>query len=488
MVAPQRSPAAVADRPNVILIIADDVSWDDLGCYGNASARTPHIDRLADRGRRFDHAYLTASSCSPSRASIVTGRYPHNLGGASELHLPIAAHLPWFPRLLRDAGYFTGLVGKNHMVADSPAAGSHPQPNPFDLVESGKAQGNSGGHATWVDALRHRPQGKPFFFWFAAYDAHRDWDGDAEWRDAQYGPTHDPLHVRVPAAMIDDLPTRADLASFQNEVTRFDHFVGEVIRELELQSILDTTCVIVMADNGRPFPRAKTRLHDAGMKTPFVVHWPDAIRSPGVATTSLISAIDIAPTILAAAGITPPVTMQGVSFLPLLHEPMATVRRHAFSEHNWHDYEAHGRAVRSEGYLYIRNRRPALGWEGPADSVGSAAHRSLLSARIAGELSPVQADVLVAPRPAEELYRTNDDPEQIRNLVDDPAHAGAVARLRRLLDDWIETTHDSCPEAISRDAYDRQTGRALEIPSDAYRGTPPGSDRDAAAVDAPGPR
>ncbi len=106
---------SATDRPHMLLIIADDVSWDDLGCYGNSFARTPNIDSLAKSGRRFDQAYLTASSCSPSRSSIITGRYPHNNGKASELHQPIAAHLPWFPQLLRDAGYFTAIVGKPYV-------------------------------------------------------------------------------------------------------------------------------------------------------------------------------------------------------------------------------------------------------------------------------------------------------------------------------------------------------------------------------------
>jgi hypothetical protein len=137
--APRNAAAAEAgQRPNVILFIADDVSWDDLGCTGNTAARTPHIDRLAANGRRFDAAYLTASSCSPSRSSIVTGRYPHNNGRASELHQPIAAHLPWFPRLLRDAGYYTALSGKHHMTFEAPAAGEAPQPAPFDHVDTGR--------------------------------------------------------------------------------------------------------------------------------------------------------------------------------------------------------------------------------------------------------------------------------------------------------------------------------------------------------------
>ena len=245
---------APANRPNIILFIADDISWDDLGCTGNPTARTPHIDRLAANGRRFDAAYLTASSCSPSRSSIITGRYPHNNGRASELHQPIAAHLPWFPRLLREAGYYTVLSGKHHMTSEPPVAGELPQPAAFDSVDTGKVPGNGGGHANWVKGVQERPKEKPFFCWFASNDAHRDWDGDVDWRPESYGAKHAAAAVRVPPFLRDDAATRDDLASYHNEVTRFDHYIGEVVAALEKEGALANTLILIMADNGRPFP------------------------------------------------------------------------------------------------------------------------------------------------------------------------------------------------------------------------------------------
>lgn len=173
--------SAPNNRPNVILFIADDVSWDDRGCTGNLAARTPHIDGLAANGGSFDAAYLTASSCSPSRSSIITGRYPHNKCSGAQLHEPIAAHLPWFPCLLRDAGYYTALSGKHHMTFEAAAAGESPQPAPFGHVDTVKIAGYSGGHGSWVKVVQERPKDQPFF-WFASLDAHRDWDGDVEWQ------------------------------------------------------------------------------------------------------------------------------------------------------------------------------------------------------------------------------------------------------------------------------------------------------------------
>ena len=477
--------ARAAEKPNVIFFIADDVSWNDYGCYGNEAARTPHIDALAANGLRFNHAYLTASSCSPSRSSIITGRYPHNNGKAAELHLPIAGNLPWFPELLREAGYYTALSGKHHMTSTKGPEGET-RPKPFDHVDGGRAKGNSGGHANWVTVTKDRPKDKPFFFWFAAYDAHRDWDGDKQWDDDRYGPMHKPADVIVPPFLVDDEETRQDLASYYNEVTRFDHYIGEVVAELKSQGELDNTLIFVLADNGRPFPRAKTRIHDSGMKTALVAHWPAGIKTSGRASDSLVSVIDLAPTVLDVAGLKPAETMQGVSLQPLLARTATQVRKFAFSEHNWHDYEAHGRGVRGDGFLLIKNFRPYQAWQGPADSVRSPSHASLEAKRDAKKLTPAQSDVFLAPRPAVELYDLRGDPHQLTNLVGRPDYNIQRALLSQTLDRWMEETHDSVPEEISHDSFDRETGKALGVKD--YRKTTPGEDKGATKVNRPGPR
>lgn len=478
--------ADAAERPNLVVFIADDIGWEDYGCYGNKSARTPNIDRLAATGRRYSQAFLTASSCSPSRSSIITGRYPHNLGPAAELHQSISPNIPWVSTELMKHGYYTALVGKNHMSVDF-ASSKPPFAKRWDLVEKGTVPGNSSGGAKWVETLHNRPPEKPFFFWLAAVDAHRGWDADQQWNESLYGPKHRPEDVIVPPYLVDDDATRNDLASYYNEITRFDFYVGEMMRALEAAKLLDNTLVFVLADNGRPFPRAKTRLHDSGMKTGLIAHWPARIKRPGTACESLVSSIDITSTLVDAAGIPPLASMQGVSLVPTFEDPAATVRRYAFSEHNWHDYEAHGRAVRADGYLYIRNQRPQTAWQGPADSVASPSYRSLLAARGAKKLTPAQQDVFLAPRPVEELYFTADDPLQLENLATSPAQAATKERLSRVLDQWIEQTGDAVPADLSPDGYDRDTGRPL-MKGPPARGTWPGKPRDAHLLNDPGPR
>lgn len=481
--------AAAADRPNVIFIIGDDISWDDFGCYGNPSARTPHIDRLARNGIRFTQAFLTASSCSPSRCSIATGRYPHNNGTASELHRPIAWHLPVFSGELRASGYHTALSGKDHMPQEKAPAGESAPPVRYDAVDDGQVPGNHGGHGRWEKHLRDRPRDRPFFFWFASMDAHRAWDGDAEWDAAAYGPKHDPATMRVPPFLVDDPATRSDLASHANEVTRLDHFVGRVVAELERQGVLRQTLIIVTADNGRPFPRAKTRLHDSGMQAPLVFHWPDGIQKPGAVRTGLVSSIDLGPTILDVAGAPRLPTFQGVSLRPMLAQPDAIVRQLAFSEHNWHDYAANARSVRDGRYLYILNLQPAEAWQGPADSVRSPSHASLQSAEAAHRLTVAQQDVFLAPRPREELYLVTEDANQLTNLAGDARHADALRRLRVVMEQWRDQTGDSVPADPSRDGFDRRTGERLFAGRDtSYYRSPAGADRKADRINQPGPR
>ncbi|QGJ70103.1 N-sulfoglucosamine sulfohydrolase [Planctomycetales bacterium 10988] len=469
--------AAADDRPNFILFIADDVSWNDLSCYGSPNARTPEIDAIAANGMQFEEAYLTASSCSPSRSSIITGRYPHNNGEAAELHRPISAHIPAFPGVLRDKGYYTALAGKDHMTWKKPESKRNVPTEPFVKKYGTSVPGNNGGEGYWLDALHDCPKDQPFFLWLASTDAHRDWGAELQWDEEEYGPRCEPGDVDVPPYLVDTLWTRIDLACYYNEVRRFDHFVGKTVKELEKMNLADNTYLIILADNGRPFPRAKTRLHDSGMKTYFIMAGPKV--QSGSKTSALTSVIDIAPTVMELAGVKEPKTLQGRSLLPVLQDPSQSIRPLAFSEHNWHDYEAHGRSVRDGRYLLIRNFRPNLAWQGPADSVRSVSFRDLVEASLnrRKKLTLAQKDVLLAPRPEVELYDTSNDPYQTDNLAGSAEFADIEQRLTQALDHWMEATDDSVPEVVSPDQFDRETGNRISPRVDYV--DPPGADRDA---------
>lgn len=430
--------------PNFIIFIADDMAWDDCGAYGHPSIRTPHIDQLAAEGMRFDRAYLTCSSCSPSRCSILTGRYPHSTQ-AGELHLPLPPDQTLFTQALKQAGYWTAAVGKWHLgeaVADHVdfRAGSNPE-------KMGEA---------WVSALQSRPQDKPFFLWAAHSDPHRGY------RPGAVEPGHTSESVRVPAFLPDVPAVRDDLALYYDEISRFDAHVGQVLAEIAHQGIAHNTFVLVMSDNGRPFPYCKTRVHVPGTRTPFVVRWPDAVPA-GQVSTSLVSAVDIAPTILDLAGVPLLDSFQGHSFADILEDPENSVRKYAFAEHNWHDYRAFERATYDRDYCYVRNWLPEIAGTPPADAVKSPTFEAMLGLHAAGKLTEIQRECLITPRPTEFLFNVAADPDCLNNLADHPDSAAKLNELRNALEQWQTETNDQFPgvDALTPDGFDRTSGNRI---------------------------
>ncbi len=473
----QKKPAA--PPPNIIYIIGDDISAEDIGCYGNAKIRTPNIDRMAREGMKFTNFYLTASSCSPSRTSILSGRYPHNTGSA-ELHTALPAHLEYFPELMKRSGYYTAHSGKFHEGPNTRRA--------YDLMVNDRKEVGEGGEEAWLGILKNRPKEKPFFFWFASFDAHRPWSSAENLSEVEDPQLHDPAKdVKIPPQLLDTPDTRTDLASYYNEISRLDHYLGELQKELERQGIADNTIIVFMADNGRPFSGSKTRVYDTGMRTPFVVKWPKGISKPGTVSESMVSAIDIAPTLLQAAQAGPSKTTQGVSFLDLFKNPKKPFRNYVFSEHNWHDFEAHERAVRTKNYLYIRNERPDLANQGPLDAIKSPSAHDLILARKKGNLTPIQEDIFRAPRPSEEFFDVRKDFIQEKNLTDDPAYATEVEKLRKVLKQWQAETGDTVPDRLTPDWYHRETGKPLAAQKQSLRGEMPGAAEDATRIEAKGP-
>ena len=226
--------------------------------------------------------------------------------------MPLPADQVVLTSLLRQKGYYTAAAGKWHL---GKAARKH-----FDHIVGGRPSGCE----HWLETLRGRPPEKPFFLWLAAIDAHRPYESDA------IEQPHDVTDVVVPPYLPDVPETRRDLALYYDEVARLDHYLGQIMQELRETGIADHTFVLFMADNGRPFPRSKTTLYDSGIRTPFVVCYPEKIRANTICN-NLVSSIDIAPTILQLAGVEIPSCMQGKSFVSMLTDPSATVRDYVFA-------------------------------------------------------------------------------------------------------------------------------------------------------------
>ncbi len=432
-----------AERPNFIVVIGDDISQEDFGCYGHPNIHTPNVDKLAEEGIRFDYAFLTASSCSPSRISILSGRYPHNTG-AQHLHLPLAADAKTIAKQFLDAGYYTAQAGKWHFGEE---INDH-----FHRREAGKPSGSE----FWMDVLKERPKDKPFFMWLASSDAHRTWSA----QDIPNPHTID--DVIVPPFLLDTPEFREDFAQYYNEVSRLDSNLGMVRKELERQGVADNTMIIFMADNGRPYARCKNTNYDSGLKTPFVVIYPPITdRNKGRVAKGLVSSIDIAPTMMDIAGLDTPSSFQGISFKPILKNPKKQVRKEVFGEKNWHDFQGHERSIRTDEYLYIRNSFPELELVPAADCWKDGQYAAILKLDAKGKLPP-NFDWVGKHRPAELLFEVGKDPQQLRDLSSNPEYTHILNQMRLRLDDWVEETVDVVPTNPVPDFFSRSDGSRLD--------------------------
>jgi arylsulfatase len=447
--------------PNFIFIITDDISAEDLGLYGNEAIETPNLDKIAQEGLIFDNAYLTTSSCSPSRNSIITGRYPHNMG-APEIHVELPEDQQTFIQALQQNGYHTVLSGKNHMAP----------PKQLGFEEHSDSQPS--GSESWIRHLKERPKDTPFFFWFASHDAHREWQINGKAKE------YSPNDAWVPPYMYDGPRTRKDLANYYHEVSRSDYYAGLIMDELESQGILDNTYFIYLSDNGRPFPRSKTYLYRNGIRTPLIIRGPEV--EPGQ-TESLVSSIDLAPTILDLAGIEKPETIQGVSFREILSDHDTIIRDVAFAERNWHRYSMHERMVRMGDWIYIRNNWPnKRNLSGESDPHRFPAAQELWDMHDKGEISPEQALITRLPQPAEQLYNIKNDPYNLNNVVYESENREVLSQMRILLMKWTNQTGDNIPDAPTPHKATME-GKLLEW----ERGEMPGEATNASQINHPGP-
>lgn len=448
-----QEPGAASDTtaapPNIVVFIADDAGWNDSGAYGNTAIETPHIDRLAAEGLKVERAFLTIAQCSPSRISILTGLYPHQ-SGAEDLHMPLPEDRRIVPSYLQEAGYFTGHMKKTHYGEHANA-----QFNWYDAVEAR-------GFAEAMGDFLNEAGRRPFFLWVGFSDPHRAYGEAPE--------VHEAAEVRhVPAQLVDDAATRADLARYYDEIARMDGNIGQMLDTLAARGLRENTLVVYLSDNGMPFPRAKGTAYDAGIRTPLVFSWPAVIDSGAVYDSGLVSALDLAPTWLDLAGVAVPDQMEGESLRGLLVSPGSHEgRAYVFAERNWHDCDEHIRAVRTERYKLIRNEAyTALPLCTAADIGGSPSWHSLLRLKEEGKLTPEQRRLFEAPRARVELYDLEEDPGEFVNLASDPAHSEVLRELATVLETWMEETGDFPATVRLRDDHtDRITGARFgdEVP------------------------
>ncbi|WP_215224760.1 sulfatase family protein [Echinicola shivajiensis] len=438
------------EKTNVIVFIADDLGWEDIGVYGNPSVHTPNMDRLAKEGMMFNRFFLTASSCSPSRSSILTGLYPHSTG-AMNLHENMSPDVPLLVEPLKQVGYFNMLVGKSHGTNNKDVLGK------FDYVDKVNwarpwEMGNM-----WLRALENRPKDQPFFLWAASIDPHRPFG------QGEYPYFHDPDSIMLPSYYPDLPEIRKELAEYYDEISRFDHHIGMVLDQLEKEGILENTLIIVLSDNGRAFSQAKTRINSPGLKSPLIIRYPKMIHA-GSECNALVSAVDLSPTILDFVNTAELPGAQGKSFLSLLKGEKDVFREYAYGEHNWHSLKAFERVVITDDYMMIKNWLPEFEASGPGDVVREPSYQAMRKLFEQGGLAEKFSDSFISPRPAMELFDLNKDPLTLYNLAGLSAYQTELKSLVAELEKWMKNTGDEFPgeAALKGDLIDRRSGQKLD--------------------------
>jgi N-sulfoglucosamine sulfohydrolase len=433
--------SANAAPRNVVVVVADDLGLQ-LGCYGDQAAKTPHLDALAAEGTRFDFAFCTTASCSPSRSVILTGLYNHANGQYGLAH---AAHhfvtqpfVKSLPALLGQAGYRTCSIGKVHVLPDELYRFGH-------YANEGVSGGrNAVRMAENAEKFLRDDDPRPFFLYFCPTDPHRAKRGFANGTNypGVKPESFDPATIPVPHFLPDRPEVRAELADYYQSVSRVDQGVGRLVAALKQTGHYDDTLILFLSDNGSPFPGAKTTLYEAGTRLPLLVRAPE-MKSPGGVSRALVNWADLVPTILEFTGAkAPDYPLHGRSFLSILNDADPPGWDETMGSHTFHEVTMYYpmRSLRTRKYHYILNLAHELPFPFASDLFGSATWQGVLERK-----DPQYGSRTVAAyvhRPRHELYDLEADPREIVNLADRPESAQILADFQQKLRDWQEKTGD----------------------------------------------
>jgi N-sulfoglucosamine sulfohydrolase len=417
----------MSSRPNILLLISHDLGTH-VGPYGFESDATPVLNGLAAEGLTLDRHFVTSPGCSQSRSSLVTGRYPHANGqfGLSHLGWTVNRDEELLPAVLRSNGYRTAMFGIWHL-AEWTLGGFDQVSDDVSVVDSspeGFAEVAADRATDWLQ--ENAGQETPFYLHVGFWEAHRPFCGQPG--DPGKLPEPDLNRIEVPEYLPDNESTRREFFHLQHSVRAIDDGVGKVLAALTDTGQAENTLVIFTADHGLPFPRAKGTLYDPGVQVAFVARLPGRIAA-GSRSDALTSNVDVMPTLLDLAGVTPGARLQGESLANLLQgeTDSATGRPTVFSEKTYHEHYDPIRSIRGERFKYIRNfaERPALVM--PSDIYNSPTRQSMTA-----------DEELWAARPAEEFYDLLADPGERLNLKDHPE----LPAMRTALLDWMKKTGD----------------------------------------------
>ncbi|MGB0579858.1 MAG: sulfatase-like hydrolase/transferase [Limisphaerales bacterium] len=415
--------STAADRPNILWLTSEDNSYHWIGCYGNKDAKTPNIDGLAAEGIRYRFGYANAAVCAVARNTMITGRYACSNGNQNmRSRYPLPERFKTYPTYLREAGYYC----VNRSKTD------------YNFKTDDKSHWDEcSGKAHW----KNRKKSQPFFAVFNTTISHesslfqKKIDSARKRGLIPEKPSRDPASVKLPPFMPDTPEIRSDWVTYMDIITAMDKQIGDWIQEVKDAGEWENTIIIHYSDHGGILPRAKRYINDTGTHVPMIVRVPKkwahlAPEKAGSVSGRPVSFIDLPATALSLAGVQPPEHFQGRAFLGK-HQREAEPFVFLFGQRFDARMLRFVRAVTDGRYRYIRNFNPhrhrgiLAGYPH-----GQAGWRSFFALRQAGKTTPEQNAFWNTPQPVEELYDTQADPWEVKNLANDPEHQKTLQKMR----------------------------------------------------------
>ncbi len=448
-------------RLNILLITADDMNFDCLGVTGcKIPGISPHVDKLASEGVRFNLAHVTVAVCQPCRSVLMTGRYPFHSGALG--FEPIRHNVPTLGESLRAAGYMNGIFAKV----------GHLQPLEkfrWDVVVQAEQLGAGRDPELYYQSTRSfiekaKSEGKPFFLMANSQDPHRPFAGSespqravnprrprAQAAGASANKSYSPEDVEVPC-FLPDLPAiRRELAQYYTSVHRCDETVGQILRALDEAGCRDSTLVMFLSDNGMPFPFSKTNCYPFSTRTPWIVRWPGKVEPGTIDTDHFISGIDFMPTVLDVLRLTPPSGMDGRSFLPLLSGQNQDGRDRVYTTFHQtagrQDFPM--RCIQNKRLCYIFNAWSDGKTVFKNEARGSPSFKAM-EAAAKGDPAVAARVEFFSLRTPEELYDWQNDPCCLHNLARDPQYQDDLRNMREQMAKMMAGTGDPLEKDFDR--------------------------------------
>lgn len=442
-------------RPNVLLITADDMNADSPGCFGGKIPDiTPNIDQLASDGIRFLHAHITIAVCQPCRSVLMTGRYPHRNG--AEGFEPIDTNVPTLQEILHQAGYLNGILGKVPHLAPA-------HKFPWDMVKRSGELGHGRDPELYYNFAKDffqlaASKGQPFFLMANSHDPHRPFHGSAQ-EQGRFAKVLKDIpppsrvykadEIKVPSFLPDLPKIRTEILQYYSSVRRCDDTVGAILRALRESSQVQNTLIMFLSDHGMALPFAKTNCYLHSTRTPWIAAWPGKIKPAAIDKRHFISTIDLMPTILDVASLSPPKGMDGFSFLPVLRGQQQTGRDEVFTQ--FHQTAARKRypmrCVQNHRFGYIFNPWSDGKRVFKNESQSGLSFKAMQAAAQHNPAIATRVKVFQY-RVVEEFYDFENDPDALHNLIDNPKYTEQLDKMRKDLLAWMKRTKDPALQAF----------------------------------------